>query len=293
MNRISPCLLGLSLAVACSSAAVAQAQSSGSIPVPKVLQIQREFIKPGKAGALHDKSESAFVQAMARAKWPTYYIALSSMSGKSRALYLTGYDSFEAWEKDTKAVAKNTVLSGELERANVADGDLLDAFDQKVYTYDEDLSYRASGDLSHQRYFEVAVYHVRPGHGKEFSDLVKMYIALNQKAGTSATWASFRLEYGGDAGTYVALSVDKSLADIDAGFADNKKIGAILTDDDKTKLRELRAAALESEDDELFAINPRQSYVSDAAVKADPDFWKPKAAATAAKPAAEEKKASK
>jgi hypothetical protein len=41
----------------------------------------------------------------------------------------------------------------------------------------------------------------------------------------------------------------------------------------------------------LFSVNPKQSYVDPAWIKADPDFWKPKsAAAPAAKPAAAEKK---
>ena len=74
--------------------------------IPKVLQITREYTKPGKAGLIHEQKESVFVQAMARAKWPTYYLGMTSLSGKQRALFLTQYASFEAWEKDTAAVAK-------------------------------------------------------------------------------------------------------------------------------------------------------------------------------------------
>lgn len=58
-----------------------------------VLQITREYIKPYKANAAHDKTESAFIAAMSRAKFPAYYVALNSMSGKSRAL-LTQYPTF-------------------------------------------------------------------------------------------------------------------------------------------------------------------------------------------------------
>jgi hypothetical protein len=46
--KISPILLGLSLAAAGISLAAAQ-DASTSAP-PKVLQITREWIKPGKAG---------------------------------------------------------------------------------------------------------------------------------------------------------------------------------------------------------------------------------------------------
>jgi hypothetical protein len=275
MNKLSPFVLGLSLAVAGSSAAAAQ-QESPATPVPKVLQITREFVKPGKSGAEHDKSEAAFVQAMARANWPTHYVALSSLSGKSRALYLTGYESFDAWEKDYSASEKNAVLTADLERAAVADGELLDSMDQMVYSYDEELSYRASGDLVNARFMEIAVYHVRPGHGKEWSDLVKMAIAANQKAGTSAHWATFRLEYGGENGTWVMLSADKSMAEIDTGFKEEKQFHDALGEDGMQKFRELFGSAVDNSNQQLFAINPRQSYVPDEWIKAAPDFWKMK-----------------
>ena len=95
MKIISPVLLGLSFAVVGSSLAAAQEMQGP----PKVIQITREFIKPGKTGAIHDTSESKFVAAMNKAKWPTHYVAMNSLSGKSRALYITGYSSFNAWEE--------------------------------------------------------------------------------------------------------------------------------------------------------------------------------------------------
>ena len=54
------------------------------------------------------------------------------MSGKSRALYISRYPSFEAWEKDNKTVGKNAALAAEIDRAGMADGELLDGFDQAV-----------------------------------------------------------------------------------------------------------------------------------------------------------------
>src|SRR3979409_546583 len=83
---------------------MALAQDIPNPPLPpKILVIGREYTKPGRAGAAHEKTESAFVQAMKRAKWPTHYLAVESLSGKSRALFLTGYDSFAEWEKDISA----------------------------------------------------------------------------------------------------------------------------------------------------------------------------------------------
>lgn len=284
MKKFSPCLLAVSLAL-CGNAAFAQEQAS-TTQVPAILEVQRELIKPGKAGAIHDKSEAAFVQAFSRAKWPTHYIALNSLSGRPRAIYMTGYPSFDAWEKDTAAMEKSETLAASIERAQASDGDLLEGFEQHIYRFMEDLSYRPDGDLSHARFLEVSGFQVKSGHGKEFSDLVKKYIEITKKANTSAHWATYRLEYGGSAGVYVVLSSDKSMAEIDKAAMEDKQVGDALTDDDKKEIRELRAASVESEDDELFSINPKQSYPPDEWVKADA-FWKPVRATTAAKSASE------
>jgi hypothetical protein len=85
MRKLSPFVLGLSMAVAGGALAAAQETPSSM----KVLQITREYTKPYKNGMAHDKTESAFIQAMTKAKFPAYYVGLTSMSGKSRSLFLT------------------------------------------------------------------------------------------------------------------------------------------------------------------------------------------------------------
>ena len=211
---------------------------------------------------------------------------LEFLSGKSRALYLFGYDSFAAWENDSKAFDKNPALSAEIDKDSQADGDLLDGTDQFVFTLDDDLSYRPDVDVAQVRDFEVFSFHIKPGHDKEWHDLVHLIIDAHKKAGTSAHWVTYDLAYGGD-NEYVAFSLDKSLAEIDTGFAEDKQFRDALGDDGMKKLHELEADSIESSDDELFAVNPAQSYPADEWVKAAPDFWKPKhAAMPAAKPAA-------
>ena len=292
MNQFSRILLGFSLAVTCTCLTAAQEKTPASMPIPKVLQITREFVKPGKAGAVHDKAESAFVQAMTRAKWPTRYLGMTSLSGKSRALFLTWYDSFEAWEKDTKAVEKNSALMSALDRASMADGELLDSLDQGVFVFNEELSLRPRPDLSQMRYLDISVYHVRPGHGKDWNDLVKMVRSGYEKAVPEAHWGVFAQQFGGDGGTYLVLTARKSLSEVDRAFLDSKQFRDAMGEDGMKKLNELVAVTIESSQHNLFAFNPRMSYVADEWIKADPDYWKPKAAAApVAKPAAEEKKA--
>ncbi len=244
---------------------------------PKVLVIDREFTKPGKDGAIHEKSESAFVNALAAAKWQSHYFAAKSLSGKPRALFFFGYPSFEAWEKDNHAVGKNPALAAALDHATVADGDLLTDFDQGVFTFDPELSLH-TGDIVHDRYFEISTYKVKPGHRAEWQELVKLYIKGFSGIPT-ANWATFESYYGADnGGMYIAVTKMASLAEDDASMNDDKKFAAAMGSDGMKKVRELTASCLESQATNLFEFNPKMSYPPDDWIKADP-FWKPKAAA--------------
>lgn len=295
MKRILYLLMGLSFAATGGCIANAQEASTPDMSgPPAVIQVEREFIKPGKAGAIHDRSEASFVQAMAHAKWPTHYFALNSLSGPSRALYFTGYPSFAAWEKDRAAMDKNTELSAAMERASQNDGDLLSSYDEAVLQYEPELSYHPPAGLGNVRYLEITNFKIHPGHGMDFRNLAKMYIDAIQKAGIEdANWATFEIAYGGG-DEYVLISTDRSMAEIDNGTADSKKMMAALGEDGMKKFSDLEASTIESVDSELFAINPRQSYPPAEWVSKDPAFWNPKPLlASAAKPAAMKIKKSK
>ena len=275
MNKFSRFLLGFSLVLACCCVTAAQEKSQAN-SIPKVLQITREFVKPGRAGFVHDVAESAFVQAATRAKWPTHYLAMTSLSGKQRALFLTSYASLEAWEKDTAAVAKNPTLSAALEAASVADGAELESVDQGVFVFNEEMSLRPVADLSPMRFMEVSVYHVRPGHEREWSEAVKMVKAAYEKGVPGSHWGVFNQVYGGEGGSYLVLTSRKTLAEVDRGFqVEDKQFEAAIGADGMKKLDELIAASVESSLHQLFAFNPHMSYVADEWIKADPDFWKP------------------
>jgi hypothetical protein len=252
------------------------------MPPPKVLVIEREYVKPGKGGALHEKSESAFVNAFAAAKWPTHYLAADSMSGRPRVLFLAGYPSFEAWEKDNHAIAKNSALAATLDRLMVTDGELLSDFDQGVFVFDPDHSLHY-GDVVHARYFEVMAYKIKPGHRAEWMELVKLYQSGYEKI-PNANWALYESYYGADnGGLYIAFSKMTSLAEDDASMVDDKKFADAIGPEGMKKVRELSAACIDSEQTNLYAFNPKMSYSGDDWIKADP-FWKPKSAA-GAKPA--------
>ena len=263
----------------------AQDSAAGLESPPKVLVIQREFVKPGKAGAIHEKSESAFVRAMSAAKWPQHYFGMTSLSGPSRALFFIAYDSFAAWEKDNRDTEHNATLAAAFDHAQMADGDLLSAYDSSVWTYNEDLSLNTKGSIAEMRYMELTVFKVRPGHRHDWMELVKMYKEGYAKV-PSAHWATFESMYGmNNGGEYLVAIPRKSLAEVDQDMADQKQFADALGEGGMKKLSELTAVCVESEQSNLFMFNPKMSYAPDAWVKADPGFWKPKMAAPAKKEA--------
>jgi hypothetical protein len=282
MKRIAGAILALVVLplFGLSGIAVGQDEPASHMP-PKVLTATREYTKPGKTSTQHEKTESAFVQAAMRANWPTHYLAVESLSGKARALFFTGYDSFEAWGKDLLATEKNTTLSAALDRAYAADGDLLSEYDASVLVFREEYSLHPEVDIGHTRFFEISGWQVKQGHDKDWDEIVKLVKTAYARI-PDAHWAAYQAVYGFPDTTYIIFNPIKSLAEVDKNFAANKEFEEALGEAGMKKLSELTAAAIESSQTNLFAINPRMSYPADEWVKADPEFWKAKASKASA-----------
>jgi hypothetical protein len=277
MKNSTKLSLSLSLLIISLAALNAQDNSAAMPGPPKVLVINREFLKPGKSGAAHRKTESAFVNAMTAAKWPVHYFAASSLSGASRTLFFIGYESFAAWEKDNLATDKNVTLSTALDHAAAADGDLLSAYDVSAFALREDLSLRQAVDIAHMRYFEISRFVVRPGHMKEFEDLAKLYVSGYEKAIPDAHWATFESMYGADnGGVFLVINPMKSMTEIDQEIGQSKQFMTAMGEDGMKKLETLSAASIESSQTNLFVFAPSMSYPAEEWIKADPSFWKPK-----------------
>jgi hypothetical protein len=287
MKKIHGISLVLSLVLGLASIAAAQEQSAHMSP-PKVLTVIREVVKPGKGGLAHERTESAFVRAMTAAKSKDYYFALDAITGPSRTLFLSGAESFAEWEKIIQTDQKNDTLSAALDRAAQADGDLLQSYESSVYLYNEEQS-NAPGGLAGMRYFEIEVFKIKSGHDADWDTIVKLVKPALVKANPDDHWAMYDRFYGGTRASVVMRPL-KSAAEVDQSLAADPKFLAALGEDGMKKLSELSAAAIESSESNLFAINPRISYVSPEMANADPSFWK---VSKAAEPAEHKKPAEK
>ncbi|WP_433984546.1 hypothetical protein RBB78_07285 [Tunturiibacter empetritectus] len=189
---------------------------------PKILTIQREFTKPGKEGEAHEKTEGAFSKAMADAKATDHYVAMSSLSGRPRVLFLSGYASFADIEAERKKVNSNATLSAELDRANEADGEVLAETDSSVWRKREELSLNPGYRVG-TRYEEFIQFVIRPGHNAEWEELVKMVIAGYKKGVPEGYWGMYEELYGGG-NTYLVIIPLKSSEQIDANLASRSKV---------------------------------------------------------------------
>jgi len=282
MKKVVTLLLGTCLCIGTATVAVAQENAAGKDMPPKVLVINREVLKPGKGGSPHERTESAFVRAMAAAKSSAHYLGMDALSGPSRALFFTGYDSFAAWESEATSEQKNVALSAALDRAAVADGDLLQSYETSVFVLRDDFSLNPGTDLAHDRYFEIGVFHVKPGHDEDWGTIMKLVKDAYAKI-PDVQWAMYERAYGGSEGYFIYITPLKTAAEIDRNFANGPKFVEAIGKDGMKTLNSLMSESVDEAEINLFALNPAISYVGPEMIKADPTFWK-------SAPAAEPKK---
>jgi hypothetical protein len=224
---------------------------------------------------------------MTTAKSTQRYFALDSLSGPSRSLFFLAYSSFAEWEKSDAAMRKDPTLSAAIDRASLADGELLTEYDQSAFAFRPDLSLN-TGNLVGKRYMEITQFVVKPGHTADFEAAAKLYIEGSKKGNIETNFATFQLVYGAStSNVFIVVTTLKSLADTDKEMSFDEQLAKTLGESEMKKLNELITASIESQMNNLFAINPKMSYPPDEWIKAEPSFWKPKPTpAPAPKPAA-------
>ncbi len=253
---------------------------------PKRLELIIEDVKPGK-GAAHEKSEATWTAAFVKSKLPLYGIGMTSMTGRNDAWFVSDMGTWANWESLNKQVDANAAMTAEVARIASTDGDLINGSHTYFLDFVPELSYRPNLNIGEMKYMMVDTIRVRPGHGKDFSDLRKAINAAHEKANMDEHMVVYYAAIGASGGTYFIFEPLKNVAsldDIDKWHGDDSAYQKALGDDFRKMSREFAATGLISTETNLLAINPKMSYVSQETAKAAPDFWNPKAVAVKAKP---------
>lgn len=275
MKKIIACL---SIVSALALAVVAQTPAPNA--PPKILRIFREDVKQGMRAA-HAKVEAGWPRAFGKAKIPSHYIAVTSVSGGNEAWFFEGHDSWASIEKTEKEIEKNSALQAELNQLSQQDAAVVSGSRTLIATYNEALSRLGPHPIAHMRYFSITTYRVRPGHGPDFVEFRTMLKSAHEKANTGNYFVVFQVVSGTQSGVYLVFRPIKSLQELDP---DPARPTVQFSSDDQKKLNELVASALINSETALYAFDAGMSYMPAEFIALDPTFWAPKPK-VAAKPA--------
>ncbi|MGA2991090.1 MAG: hypothetical protein ABSD88_11505 [Candidatus Korobacteraceae bacterium] len=260
---------GLFLALAGSLAAYAQ---TPAVPPPNILNIETVTIKPYENGH-YDKVVSEYPALSRQFKDPTHFLAMEALTGSPRAIYLSGYDSYEALQKNEEWLLGNAAIDAKVESLEARVAPYISEVNHTIWHYRPDLSNNVAGaDIPHSRYWEVIIFHMRSGHGDQFGELTKIYRDANLKIGQNIPWATYEgLMSVTEA--YLVLVPMTSLKDRDTGLAHKKDFGAALGDEGRDRMNKLSERSVASVEDNIWMVNPDWSYVEKSWIEADPQFW--------------------
>jgi len=247
---------------------------------PAVLHIFREDIKEGKEAA-HEKTESAFMQAAAKANYPFHILGLAAMTGTSQAWFLVEHASFA-----TIPEAEDALDKPEFAGLDAADAQLRSGSLSMIARYRPDLSYATDKiNLPKMRFFSVETVRVRPGQWDQYAELVKMLIAAQEKISDTQPVVTYQVMSGAPSGTYLVLEPTESLKSMDQGPQRLQAIFQAMGESGVKRYGKAVSEAIASEESILFAVNGQMSYVPQEWLTADPNFWTPKPVTTPPAPA--------
>ena len=266
----------LSLILTALSPVLLGAQAAPPAPAYNVLTVFRETVKPGK-GVAHNAHEEAWARAVAGAKPPNGFLAMTAMSGAPESWYMSVYPTWAAYEAANKA--ETPALAAIAKQYSAKEDEFLSDGRGMVLTFRADLSYGPPADIAASRYFSVTRISVRPGQADAYEENRKIVKAAHEKAGLSDGYSMWQAASGAPAGTYFLFVARKVLSEIDGGAAIHAVPAyqaALGGPEGQKKMTANTLAAVISSQTDLFAFAPQQSVPPPEWVTADPAYWKHK-----------------
>jgi hypothetical protein len=273
-------LFACSLFVAGFAPVFGQSGAADSQPgrgMPKLIWIYREDVKPARS-TQHQKVEQGFTQFWA-SNHVEPFLALDSVSGNaSEMTFISGYDSFAAFEKDfqTLAKAQDGARKAEYQALAGQEADLVNGVRSMVARFRPDLSYHADDFMSgmpKSRYFQIETMRVRPGKSSAFARGAKMFADAYEKSNIEQPWVVYEVVSGGPSETYLIFAEMNSLGILDSEGEREEKITEAMGESTMKSLMDGTGEVFLSIERNLYAFNPKTSLVSEAFAAADPEFW--------------------
>jgi hypothetical protein len=243
-------------ALLCSiaSSAFCQTEDWAKTPTPAVLSITTEVIKEGQEDA-HVKIESGWRRAFTKVNYPSYFLGISSLTGPSAMLFLTGYDSLEAWQKDDEDQGANQWLWTEQDKLHIEDSVYVSARNHEYAELVPELTVPTKFPLGAARCFSVTRIDVEPSQSQDVRNWLRRQIAA--KAAVLTYLATYRLFAGGSPTTYIVIEARTSRGAYDSNRLD--------LDFPPTGVKGITR--------NLFEPDPNTSHVTREFAKGNERFW--------------------
>ena len=266
--------------------ALAMVQTPG-LPTsqPSLLTIIREEVKPGRA-AEHARNEAGWPAAFGRANDPNTYLAMASITGEPEVWYVIPSTSNATYGESLTRYDDNAAVTAELDRLSRADAEFINGTRTIQAVARPDLSMGAYPDLTKQRFWEISVVRVRPGHEADFAAGAHAYGSAAKRSAPGTQYRVYEVTAGMSTPAYIIFSSVAKYADFDQMVADGVKTMQAASDSEQTALRKFATDAQLSWETNRYRLDPRQSYVPREVRATDPKFWGPMPGAAAARPAA-------
>ncbi|MDT8066621.1 MAG: hypothetical protein ROO76_00500 [Terriglobia bacterium] len=245
---------------------------------PPIILLGREEVKPGKFAA-HEKLEAAWTQAYAKANWPNYTLALSSVTGSPEVWFCNGFSNYEAMQKDGEMARANAALMAETDRYAAQEDQFLSGMRRVILSYREDLSYQPNVNVGGFHDWMVDVIRVRVGHGPHFAEMRKLINAAHEKAKMDEHMVVYQVAAGGPMGTFVVFQPIPDIKSIDTmakTHGNGSDYYSALGDEGRKQIADFMMNEVQNYERHIFATSASMSYMPKEVVTADPAFWSPK-----------------
>lgn len=257
--------------------------SAQVMPPPPYLEIFREEVKVGRAGA-HVQTEAGWPRAFAKAKIPNNYIAMTTIYGPTEAWFFEGHGSVAEIEAVDKAIDASPGLTQELDRLSQADAANVNGLHALLARHLPEASNGSNIDPAEMRVWEITIFRVRPGKEGSFYEGAKLYQSVVQQAQVDAPWATYEVMAGMPGPTYLVFVPHKTLAEIDPATGVGAAIQKAMNEETMKKFGTLSEGFI-SVENLVFRPSPEMSYPPAEWIAQDAKYWGRKAMTTA-KPAA-------
>src|SRR2546429_9225898 len=207
--------LSLPALVALVSSGVGTA-SAQALPTtqPAYLTIVREEVKLGR-GAEHTRIEAGWPAAFAKAKSPSSYLALASLTGQDEVWFTIPFASNAAVAEEFKRQDADPILSAEVARLPRADAEVLTGHTVVQAVARPDLTTGAFPDVARRRFWRITTFRVKPGHRPDFEAAAKAYGAAAQRAEPKTSYRVYELIAGAPGPTFFIFSSVESYGQFD------------------------------------------------------------------------------